>query len=75
MYGSVACLTIESTDSVPASFVMAWSRVAPKRQLPRLELGAALAGAQLSALIPNELTINITKTFFFGLTLPQSLLS
>ncbi|XP_049330100.1 uncharacterized protein LOC111189521 [Astyanax mexicanus] len=67
-YGSVAYLTTEHGGQVFTSFVMARSRVAPKRQLsmPRLELCAALTGAQLSALIHRELTLNITKTFLWS---------
>ncbi|TWW67283.1 hypothetical protein D4764_02G0003240 [Takifugu flavidus] len=63
-YGSVAYLTTESLDHKHVSFVMARSRVAPKRQIsmPRLELCAALAGAQLAALILKELTVSISST-------------
>lgn len=67
-YGSVAYLTTEHDGQVFTSFVVARSRVAPKRQLsmPRLELCAALTGAQLSALIHRELTLNITQTFLWS---------
>ncbi|KAK5924004.1 hypothetical protein CgunFtcFv8_000923 [Champsocephalus gunnari] len=46
---------------------MARSRVAPKRQqsMPRLELCAALTGAQLSSLLHRELTLNITQTYLW----------
>lgn len=46
-------------------FVMEWSLLARQRQLsmPRLELCAALVGAQLSALILSALTI--TRTFLW----------
>lgn len=50
-YGSVAYLRTQDTESqVEVSFSAARSRVAPKRQLsiPRLELCAALTGAQLA---------------------------
>ncbi|XP_038074871.1 uncharacterized protein LOC119742774 [Patiria miniata] len=60
IYGAVAYLrTEDETHIVHTSFVMARSRVAPKKQLsmPRLELSAALAGAQLSSLLQQELTL------------------
>ncbi|XP_072772189.1 uncharacterized protein [Nerophis lumbriciformis] len=43
------------------------SRVAPKRQqsMPRLELCAALTGAQLSSLLHKELTLCIAQTFLW----------
>ena len=65
-YGSVY-LTTKSGDTFHVSFVMARSRVAPKRQqsMPRLELCAALTGAQLSSLIHRELTLSITQTFLW----------
>lgn len=64
-YGSVAYLaTCQKGKKAHTSFVMARSRVAPKRQLsmPRLELCAALTGAQLAVLLQRELTLNITQT-------------
>jgi hypothetical protein len=66
-YGSVVYLTTKSDDTVHVSFVMARSRVAPKRQqsMPRLELCAALTGAQLSSLVHRELTLSITQTFLW----------
>lgn len=47
---------------------MARSRVAPKKQptIPRLELSAALTGAQLSQLPKSELTIRIDKTLLWS---------
>ncbi len=44
---------------VSVSFIMARSRVAPKKQLtiPHLELSTALTGAQLAQLLKNELMI------------------
>lgn len=47
---------------------MARSRVAPKKQLtiPRLELSAALTGAQLSQLLKSELKIPIDKTVLWS---------
>nr|XP_061832460.1 uncharacterized protein LOC133616862 [Nerophis lumbriciformis] len=66
-YGSVAYLTTRTNDTVYVSFVMARSRVAPKRQqsMPRLELCAALTGAQLSSLLHKELTLCIAQTFLW----------
>ncbi|KAL0151615.1 hypothetical protein M9458_051478 [Cirrhinus mrigala] len=63
-YGAVAYLLIEHQGEIHTSFVMARSRVAPKRQMtmPRLELCAALAGAQLAKLLVQELTISIETT-------------
>ena len=62
VYGAVAYLQIkdEHNDN-HVVFVMARSRIAPKRQLsiPRLELCAALSGAQLANLLSSELTIPI----------------
>lgn len=61
-YGSVAYLWTEDGQSeVHVSFVLARSRVAPKKQLsmPRLELSAALTGAQRASLLHTELTIPI----------------
>lgn len=60
VYGAVAYL--QNTDKhghTHVSFIMARSRIAPKRQLsiPRLELCAALSGAQLANLLNSELTI------------------
>ncbi|XP_023666073.2 uncharacterized protein [Paramormyrops kingsleyae] len=58
-YGSVAYLRTEDTQGrVEVAFLTARSRVAPKRQLsmPRLELCAALTGAQLAKLLQRELT-------------------
>lgn len=62
VYGAVAYL--QSTDKhghIHVSFIMARSRIAPKRQLsiPRLELCAALSGAQLANLLSSELSIPI----------------
>lgn len=66
-YGSVAYLMTKRDETVHVSFVMARSRVAPKRQqsMRWLELCAALTGAQLSSLIHRELTLNITQTFLW----------
>ncbi|KAJ8356221.1 hypothetical protein SKAU_G00190150 [Synaphobranchus kaupii] len=63
-YGTVAYLTVLRGDGIHTSFVMARSRVAPKRQqsMPRLELCAALAGAQLAKLVETEMTLTIRQT-------------
>lgn len=64
-YGSVAYLKIEGQDGqVHVSFVMARSQVAPSNTLsiPRLELSAALTGAQLAHLIQAELTLSLHQT-------------
>ncbi|XP_042610577.1 uncharacterized protein LOC109111550 [Cyprinus carpio] len=64
-YGSVAYLCIEHKESqVEVAFIAARSRVAPRKQqsIPRLELCAALNGAQLSQLLTTELTIPICST-------------
>ncbi|XP_073718868.1 uncharacterized protein [Misgurnus anguillicaudatus] len=64
-YGSVAYLRAEGDEGhIHVSFVMSRSRVAPRRQLsmPRLELSAALTGAQLAKLLHTELTIPFRQT-------------
>nr|XP_021334729.1 uncharacterized protein LOC101884915 [Danio rerio] len=61
-YGSVAYLRTESTEGqVEVAFLAARSRVAPRKQqsIPRLELCAALSGAQLSKVLVTELTLPI----------------
>ncbi|XP_025763702.1 uncharacterized protein LOC109202593 [Oreochromis niloticus] len=68
-YGSVAYLRTETAQKeVYVAFVMARSRVAPKKQLsmPRLELSAALAGAQLAGLLQAELTLPIRKVVLWS---------
>lgn len=59
-YGSVAYMqTVDDNQHVYVAFVIARSRVAPRKQLsiPRLELSAALTGAQLARVIETELEI------------------
>ncbi|KAK7882057.1 hypothetical protein WMY93_028231 [Mugilogobius chulae] len=59
-YGAVEYLrTQDSQDEVHIAFVMARSRVSPRKQLsmPRLELCAALAGAQLAKVTMTELSL------------------
>ena len=68
-YGSVAyLLTKDAQKEVHVSFVLARSRVAPKKQLsmPRLELSAALTGAQLASVLQNELTLPIRKIILWS---------
>ncbi|XP_062414781.1 uncharacterized protein LOC134107206 [Pungitius pungitius] len=66
-YGAVAYLTVQVAGDIHTSFVMARSRVAPKRQqtIPRLELCAALAGAQLAKLVETEITLTIRQTILW----------
>ena len=66
-YGAVAYLRTEDDEGrYHVSFLAARSRIAPKKQqtIPRLELCAALTGAQLAAVMQRELTLKID-----GLTL------
>lgn len=68
-YGSVAYMkTKDQMGETNVSFVMARSRVAPLKQLtvPRLELSAALTGAQLSKLIKSELIVPIDRTYLWS---------
>ncbi|XP_022540035.2 uncharacterized protein LOC111195821 [Astyanax mexicanus] len=63
VYGSVAYLRTQcAQEHVHVSFVMARSRVAPRKQIsmPRLELCAALTGAQLAGVLNSELAIPIS---------------
>ncbi|GAA6111774.1 uncharacterized protein LOC120469772 [Tachysurus ichikawai] len=66
-YGAVAYLVVNLDSGIHVSFIMARSRVAPKRQqsIPRLELCAALAGAQLAKVVREELTISIGQTILW----------
>jgi hypothetical protein len=62
VYGSVAYLKTESRDGKSCvAFVAARSRVAPMKcvSMPRLELSAALIGAQLADTISKEITMPI----------------
>lgn len=64
-YGSVAYIRTEDPDGeVKISFLAARSRVAPCKQqsIPRLELCAALTGAQLLKVILTELTLPINSS-------------
>ncbi len=68
-YGSVAYLrTKDDQGQVILTFVLARSRVAPRKclSIPRLELCAALTGAQLGKVIQTELTIPIHKVTFWS---------
>lgn len=67
-YGSVAYFKVEGNDGqTHVSFVMARSRVAPLKPLtiPRLELSAALSGAQLAHLVQTELTLPLHQTILW----------
>jgi len=64
-YGAVSYMRVVEEDGrTHVSFVMARSKVAPKRMhsIPRLELCGALIGAQLLRLLENELSLQIDKT-------------
>ncbi|TKS64949.1 ATP-binding cassette sub-family A member 2 [Collichthys lucidus] len=68
-YGSVAYLRVKGPEGrITVSFIMARSRVAPKRQqtMPRLELCAALTGAQLAKLLQTELTLSIQSVVLWS---------
>ncbi|XP_073789840.1 uncharacterized protein [Danio rerio] len=68
-YGSVAYLrTTDEQGQIHITFVSARSRVAPRKCLsvPRLELCAALTGAQLGKVIQTELTLPIHKVTFWS---------
>lgn len=68
-YGTVAYLRVrDGHDHVHVAFVMARSRVSPKKQLsmPRLELSAALLGAQLATTLQSELTLSFTRTVLWS---------
>ncbi len=61
-YGSVAYLrTTDEQGHIHAAFILARSRVAPRKcfSVPRLELSAALTGAQLAKVIQTELSLNL----------------
>ncbi|XP_067280209.1 uncharacterized protein [Pseudorasbora parva] len=63
-YGAVAYLRSEgSQGDLHLAFLLARSKVAPRKQqsIPRLELCAALMGAQLAKLLTTELTLKIDK--------------
>ena len=68
-YGAVAYLRSEDDrEQAQVSFLLARSRVAPKRQqsIPRLELCAALVGARLCDLLRVELTLPIRHTILWS---------
>ncbi|XP_033121322.1 uncharacterized protein LOC117120392 [Anneissia japonica] len=61
-YGAVSYLRGERDGKVETAFVIAKSKVAPRKQLsmPRLELCAALIGAKLIDFLVNTLTIPVS---------------
>ncbi|KAL0151370.1 hypothetical protein M9458_053364 [Cirrhinus mrigala] len=64
-YGAVAYLrTVDPAGQTGLSFLIAHSRVTPKRvhSIPRLELCGSLVAAQLAKLLANELTLPIHST-------------
>lgn len=68
-YGSVAYLRTENPHGVvQVAFVTARSRVAPKKQqsIPRLELCAALTGAQMARILKSELTLPIQRVVLWS---------
>lgn len=68
-YGSVAYLRTEDPSGrVEVAFLVARSRVAPRKQqsIPRLELCAALTGAQLAKVLQTELSLPIRQTIFWS---------
>lgn len=62
-YGAESNLHLSNGNEVVTSFVMARSRVSPKKitSIPRLELCAALAGSQLANLLVKELSVPLHK--------------
>lgn len=68
-YGAVAYLRVhDNQNHIHVAFIMARSRVSPKRQLsiPRLELSAALLGAQLANTLRSELTLSLAQTILWS---------
>lgn len=68
-YGAVAYMRTEDTHGhVYLSFILARSRVAPKRMhsIPRLELCAALVAAQLASVLERELTLEVARTVLWS---------
>ncbi len=64
-YGAVAYLrTVDPASQTYLSFLIARSRVTPKRvhSIPRLELCGSLVAAQLAKLLADELTLPIHST-------------
>ena len=68
-YGAVVYLrTTDIAGDVHLAFVLARSRVAPRKQqsIPRLELCAALVGAQLARMVKEELTLPLSEMFLWS---------
>lgn len=60
--------TVYDQKQVHISFVLTRSHIAPKKQLsmPRLELSAALIGAQLASVLQAELTLPIGQVILWS---------
>ncbi len=68
-YGSVAYMHTENNEGhVHVSFVLARSRVAPRKQMkiPGLELSAALTGVQVAKVLQAELTVDINHVILWS---------
>lgn len=68
-YGAVAYLrAIDPAGEIYVAFILGRSRVAPRKQqsMPRLELCAALVGAQLAKLTKEELTLPLRSTVMWS---------
>lgn len=69
VYGAVGYLRAQAVvGNIHVSFIMAKSRVAPRKQIsmPRLELSAALLGAQLPSTLKSELTLPIQNVVYWS---------
>lgn len=60
--------TENNEGHVHVSFVLACSRVAPRKQMtiPQLELSAALTGAQVANILQAELTVDINHVILWS---------
>ncbi|XP_070507526.1 uncharacterized protein, partial [Chironomus tepperi] len=71
-FGAVAYLVIKSNHNVESSIIMAKAKVTPLRlktetaikEMPRLELMAALIAARLNKTISNAMKINMRKSYW-----------
>lgn len=66
-YGTAVYLRQKFAHGIELSFVMAKSKIAPKKPLtiPRLELNGALVAHRLVETLNRELTINIDETIYW----------